>query len=295
MIRLLPLAMFSLLLALPGCTRGLRMSAFDPTFDIGFLNKRDFQKGDPERFYNDADFSRILENPSSYLGSNVQFRVMMDQTDEQSWESPYTSMSEQDYWAFSAWPAGVKLWTAEDWVRSTPTLYVNKTHPDFDSFLALERFSVLDVKGTVISNLSGKPWIQVHEVSVVQGPVYTAESLDGFLRGLTEIADRKNAAAIRSLETAVEGELPSEAVLEAHFRLGGLYADRARVSRNLDDYDLAISHYRAALRIDDHAEAEEALDRTREEMDKVSAILEREAESREEEEALEEEAAEEKK
>jgi tetratricopeptide (TPR) repeat protein len=175
---------------------------------------------------------------------------MMKDHDENLWEAYYTSMSEHHFYNFSVWPEGAKLWAAEGWESAVDTLYVNKDGPNFIDFLELKKFEIVVIRGRVMSDFQGKPWIDCFYVEPVGGPVYTDSSIEKLILGTTQKGDRFNAAATHSLERALEGTLPDEALFSAHFQLGDLYFQRATISRRVEDFQKAIDHFSDAADLD---------------------------------------------
>jgi tetratricopeptide (TPR) repeat protein len=249
-----------LLAALTGCTYW--------TNDLNRIvdqSERDFTFT-PEGRFNHVDLADVAANPGSYLLSKVQFDLVFNRRNEQIFIPFWTTIKQEDYMAFSAWPAGARLWEQGD-RRSIPTLYMHKRgNPYLQTLLDTERYSLVHVKGIVMWEFDERPFIEIYDYEVVSPAVYSDQSLSDLYAGLAATSQKRPAVAIQKLEASLGGVWTRSGRLLIHLQLGALYSERG-------DWEAAATHYEAALLNDPaNAEAEAGLNRARKELERKAAI-----------------------
>lgn len=230
-------------------------------------SNRDFER-DPGKRYMDVDFKDILAHPGAYKSVDVRFSAIYNRKGEETFVAMYGPVRPEDYVAFSLWPVGGRLWTLEDRLTSVPTFYLRKDNPDVPTLAALERYSIVIVRGRIITDFQKLPFLEVHYIEVDQGPVYTDDAIAGMVAGMQEAAEKRPSNAIVSLEAALMGTLPSVARASIHFQLGALYEERGEFAVGLRHYSAAIDQGGAA------APANDGINRCRSALEKIQALQE---------------------
>ena len=226
----------------------LLLSACTPVrwFRADTRGKRDFSM-DPRRTFQEVDFRDMLAAPQSYKGMDVKFTAMMNRRDENVWEPYYSSMSETEFSSFSIWTTDAEIWTENGWLSSLPTVYVRKDNPNLNDFFEVRRFEIAVIRATVRTDFQDLPWLEVHYIDPIENPRYAPAAVSALVRGLREVKENRNGAAIGSLESALDGTLSGRARFTAHMNLGALYMDRAGVSGSVGDYKAAVGNYGRAV------------------------------------------------
>lgn len=214
---------------------------------------RDFRH-DPGKTYVDIDYEALTINPTAYKLLDVRFYALFDRHDEKIFLTMYSTFRQEDFYSFSLWPIGARLWDA-DGRRSLPTFYVRKDNRDLQKVLDTPRYSVIEIRGRVMGDFDNIPFVEVFYFDKVDSPLYDDEAVADLGGGLDATAQKRPAQAIPRLERALEGRLDSPGRYVAYMTLGRLFEERG-------DFDAAIENYDEALSLDPYSdEAAAALER----------------------------------
>jgi len=223
---------------------------------------RDFSR-DPERNHTDVELEKLIKAPSSYMLMNVRFTALLNRQDEKIFVTMYSTFRQEDYYSFSVWPVGARVWEEQDRLRSVPTLYIRKDNPDLQKVVGAERYAVVHCRGQIMGDYdSGEqswgrlPFIEVHNLDLgIGGPEYDDETIKLMASGLEDAAQKRPAVAKDKLKKAIQGTLGPAGRALALARLGLLHEESGQ-------FELAVDHYELALDVDPaNAEAKEGLDR----------------------------------
>jgi hypothetical protein len=256
------------LVALAGCTYW--SSDFDRLVD---QSNRDFSR-DPGRVYKDVELAQVIKSPASYMHMDIRFWAMLNRLDEKIFVTMYSTFRQEDYFAFSIWPVGARVWEEGDRTRSIPTVYIRKDSTDIQKVLDAPRYSVVLCRGTVLSDFDcgdeawGRlPFIGIQNFDVVEGgPEYDDGSIKLMASGLEDAAQKRPAQAIDKLSKAIAGTLGMTGRALALAKLGILYEERGR-------FEMASDHYALALEADPgNAEAAEGMERVQKALERKRAI-----------------------
>lgn len=218
--------------------------------------RRDFSI-DPTLDHKRVALTDLVASPSSYKGTDVEFEGMFYRRDETIWNHFYTPFVADDYLSFSAWPVDARVWELSGRLTAVPTLYLRKTSEKMHDLLEVRSYDRIQIRGQVKSDYENRPWIEVHDVKILQREVFTLESLRHLVSGMTEVAEKRPAPAKDRLENAVRGTLSDEARYVAHMALGRLYEES-------NDFVRAMEHFSRAEGIkDEDPEAHEGYERNR--------------------------------
>lgn len=210
---------------------------------------RDFRR-DPDAKYAAVELDEIAASPGGVKFVNVAFTAILNRRHERVFVPYYSTFRPEDFLAFSVWPPKTRVWDGEERARTLRTVYLRKDNPDLEKLLRLERYTLLSLRGRVMGDYEGLPFIRVSSLDVLEPAVYDDPSLE---RMRTAMDTKHPAKAIDALESALTGRLGAGARVLAHLKLGGIYLQRGGVE-NLRD---AVRHYAAAA-ADDPRNAEAA-------------------------------------
>lgn len=230
------------LMALNACTFWTR--DFERIVD---QSGRDFTI-DPDKHYKQVDLFDLAAHPSSYKLMDVRFQAIINRHDEQIFIALYTTFRQEDYAAFSAWPAEARLWEASERVRSIPTLYMRKDNLNFQNLIDARRFALVEIRARVMGDYDQRPWLEVFYVDEVIPAVYTEQSLVDYREGMEAYAKNMPAPAVAKLEAAVKAPLHPKVRVQVRFVLAKIYEGRS-------DWSNAAVHYDAILSDDENNQA----------------------------------------
>ncbi len=221
---------------------------------------------DPSSNYKHVDLGDVAANPSSYVLMPVQFDLVFNRHNEKIFVPFWTTIKEEDYTAFSGWPASYRLWDGSE-RKSVPTLYMHKRYnPNLQMLLDTERYSLVRIKGYVMWEFDDRPFIEVRQYEMLSSAVYDDQSLSDMYSGLEAVSQKRPAVAIEKLEASLRGVWTRSGRLLVHLRLGALYSERG-------DWEAAATHYEAALLNDPASvEGQAGLARARKELERKAAI-----------------------
>jgi len=194
----------------------------------------------PDKVYKDVDLAAVAAYPTNYKFVDIQFQAVVNRLDEKIFVTGYSTFRQEDYVAFSVWPASARLWESDSWVKSIPTLYLRKDNADLQNLISATRYALAHIKGRVMNDFENLPFIDVHYFEVLDPYAYSEETLTDLRGGLAAVADKKPAQSIERLERALEGPLHARARVMAHSQLGRIYEERG-------DFDKAAKHFEAVL------------------------------------------------
>lgn len=221
---------------------------------------------DPSTEFKVVDLVDVIANPANFVLTPVQFDLVLNRRNEQIFVPFWTTIKQEDFMAFSGWPAGSRLWDGTE-RRSIPTLYMHKRYnPNLQALLDTPRYSLVRVKGWVMWEFDEKPFIEIRHYEVLAASVYTEQSLADMYAGMAAVSQKRPAVAIQKLEASLGGVWTRSGRLLVHLQLGTLYSERG-------DWEAAATHYEAALLNDpESAEAKAGLGRARKELERKAAI-----------------------
>ncbi|HXX95305.1 MAG TPA: tetratricopeptide repeat protein [Planctomycetota bacterium] len=215
---------------------------------------------DPDKTYNRVNLGEVMANPTSFMLSDIRFHAIINRRDESVFLPMYTTFRQQDYYAFSAWPADARLWEASDRLRSLPTLFMRKENPGLQHVLDSERFALVEIRARVMGDYDQMAWIEVFYVDPVTPVLYTEQSLTDYRLGMEAVAAKDPAKAVAKLEAAVKQPLAPKVRTQVRLTLGKLYEARG-------DYERAAFHYDLVLTEDEkNSEAWDGWDRCEEKL-----------------------------
>ncbi len=114
----------------------------------------DLDKGDPVKL------SDLVARPHDYEGKRVTFSCVYHWQD-QVYFPYFTSFTPAKHLNFTVWYDGWPVWEREAYANDFPFLYLERSHPQRDELLRLERFARIEVTGKVRDVYREKPWIEV--------------------------------------------------------------------------------------------------------------------------------------
>jgi len=218
--------------------------------------RRDFSI-DPTLDHKPVSLAQLVASPSSYKGLDIVFEGLYNRREETIWNHFYTPFVPEDYTSFSVWSPEARVWELGERLNSVPTLYLRKTSEEMHALLKVRPYDRVRIWAQVKSDYENRPWMDVHEVDIVQRQVFTDESLRNLVSGLAEAAERKPAPAKEQLEKGIQGPLSNEARYVAHMTLGRLYEES-------NDFVRAMEHFSRAEGLkDDDPAALEGIERNR--------------------------------
>jgi len=228
-------------------------------------SERDFRRDLVGPFAN-VELKTILANPTAYKYTNVRFDAILNRIGEKGYIPFFTTFDSENYSSFSVWPAGSKLWEAEDRSRSFPLLFLQRQNPSIPDLFTAGRFSLVRISATVMSDYELKPWFDVNRVEVLEAGVYSDSALADLALAKDAVAAKKPAVAIKYYESALAGIWTTSLRLEIHLTLARLYEGRG-------DLDAALNHYKGALTNDqENAEAMTGVERIQKALEAKSAL-----------------------
>jgi tetratricopeptide (TPR) repeat protein len=217
-------------------------------------SERDFRRDLVGPFSN-VDLKTVLDAPTGFKYEHVRFDAILNHVGEKGYIPYYTIFDPENYTAFSAWPAGAKLWESDDRAHSHPLFFIQRQNPSVYELYAAGRFSLVRISATVMSDYELKPWFAVNRIEVLEPNIYTEDALVDLSMAKDAMAAKKPAVAIKHYENALLGVWTTSLRLEIHLTLARLYEGRG-------DLESALKHFRGALSNDqDNAEALKGVER----------------------------------
>ncbi len=198
---------------------------------------RDFRR-EVDVDWKDVDFADVIANPSSYKLMSIRFWAILDRKDARVFVTFYSLHRPEDWYSFSLWPLGSRLWDVDDRVRSIPTVYIHKRmNRDVQKVLDAPRYSLMEIRGIVTGDFENLPFVQVVYADVLEGgPAYDDASLDHMLAGMHDARENRPSPAIDHIEAALKGTLAPAARALAHMQLATLYEQRGDLGNALRNY-----------------------------------------------------------
>lgn len=213
------------------------------------------------RTYKETTLDALKASPSTFKDVDVQFVCRFNRI-ENLYGSFYTPFTPENYLALSVWSPTDRPWIREERARVFPFIYMRKSSPELARVVQAERYSWLEIRGTILNDFHGTPWILANHIraasrhrlnnSLVQHLILANEALRGgglgaararyqkvldhslgaWDRGLVlrEVALLERSAgnlasALQAAEEALE-ELPGDAALDQLARQLGLEIER---------------------------------------------------------------------
>ncbi len=215
---------------------------------------RDFRR-DPRAAYTDVDLRTITANPTAYKYLDVRFEGFLNRVGEKGFQPFWTTFDPENYISFSVWPAGAKLWQADERARSYPFLFLDRDSLSMADLLTAGRFSIVRIEAVVMGDFDQKAWFLVRRVEILEPSVFSDGALADLGLAKDAMAEKKPAVAIKHYENALGGIWTASLRLEIHLTLGRLYEGRGNL-------EAALTHYQGALtNAPDNKEAQEGVDR----------------------------------
>jgi hypothetical protein len=163
--------------------------------------------------------SQIMKSPEAFRKVPCEFTVTFH-TFSQVYNPYFTRFVPEDYFNFSAWADGQKLWRRQEYKNDFAFLFVDKRNPSLKDFLGLKRFDRISVIGSVLDTFKGMPWIEVHSMRPIPGKL-TEKALIHRVRGDYAMKTNRPRIAVKELTQALnETGLPSDFVYDSTRRLG---------------------------------------------------------------------------
>lgn len=153
------------------------------------VSRRDFSL-DPTKKFRAVPLRELMVRPAEYKSIDVVFQAVFHRY-ESVYVPFYTPYTPEDYVALSVWPGDVKLSDLQERKKDMPFVFVRKSNPYLKNFLNLEMYSAVEIKGTVMNDFHGYPWIEAMYIEVQSGPIYSKAMLHHLINGF-ELADKGN-------------------------------------------------------------------------------------------------------
>lgn len=233
---------------------------------IADQSERNFEDGSVGYRFKDVDLREVAANAHSYKYVAVRFQALLDRRNEQLFVPLNTHLKADDHQNFSVWPIDARIWEEQGRMSYVPTIYVRKTNKDLSALLEAPRYSILEIRGFVVSEYEGKPFIEVVDLRLVEPAVYTDAGLASLQSATVALDQKRPAVAIEKLEKALEGVWARSARLAIRLQLAALYFERG-------EYGAALGHYEGALVNDpENAEAKAGIEKCNAEMQRLKAV-----------------------
>ncbi|MFA4987350.1 MAG: tetratricopeptide repeat protein, partial [Candidatus Brocadiia bacterium] len=185
---------------------------------------------------------RLLElqyGPKKYVNKYVTFECKFSRTGE-LYKPVQTGLLPELHQNFYAWDSLLPLWIPDKRAKlACLTLYMLKTSVSYNDFMKLKPYQRVVVWGSVRSDLSGQPWIEVRQLDTVSGPSLDEDFYTAMYQGYMQLMAENYTKALGFLSRIAKRSLPpfEEGALcgmlgECYFFLGNYkmatrYFDRA--------------------------------------------------------------------
>jgi len=200
--------------------------------------------------YTKVTLRDLNASPQGFVSRKVCFKAYF--AGKTNLYQPFlTQLTAADYVNFAVWPAGARLWLAEDMNSSLPFMYVPRdaggiidTDPELlltklDKF---QRFQPIMVYGTVVSDHNKNAWVVAEAFRTVQGGTYTAESISRLKLAAERYEQKLFDLAAKDYAAALNMGVPEDVEAGIRRSIGlSLLA--------VEDYDGAIRELSAAARL----------------------------------------------
>ncbi len=167
---------------------------------------------DKEKERPNTELEDLLERPSAYEGQTVSFRCRFA-LQGRLFKHFNTRFSPEDHTNFAVWEADAPLWDDQARRSVLPTLYVEKRDlAALQMLRQLQRYELVEVRGTVLGTYANLPWILVDEIQPAgtQEDTLTDTAIVHVRRGRELLRTGESALAARHFEMALEQGIPAD-------------------------------------------------------------------------------------
>lgn len=183
----------------------------------------------------DVELEAIVERPIAFQGMRVRFTCTFVQTAD-LFDTFHTDFTPERYLNLVVWDDEDRIWEPEVRAQPVTTLYYAKSRPEARQLSSLDKYTLIEVTGEVVSAFRGDPWIDCHSIvflpsrgSFSDNAIYHLEQA----RAL--VADGAHDLADQHYRAALDEDLPVQA--------------RSLVLRLLAESRIASGRYEGAIEI----------------------------------------------
>ena len=111
----------------------------------------------------DVELQGVLDKPTAFLGMRIRFRATFVQTSD-LFDTFHTGFTPGRFLNIILWDDEADIWVPK--VRSEPlmTVFYEKLRDGANEISTLEKYTLLEITGEVVSDFRGDPWINCHTV-----------------------------------------------------------------------------------------------------------------------------------
>jgi len=197
----------------------------------------------------DVELAQLVERPHAFKSMRVRFRATFAET-AGIFSSYHTRFGSDNYMNVVVWDDDAKVWQPQQRAKPVDTLYFRKQRDGANVVSTLEKYTIVDVVGEVVSDYRGQPWINCHSITRVgNAGSFTDNAIYHLEQAVALHEEDRYVLADEHFESALNESLPVRSRVAIQ---------RLQAAALIDgkDYDKAITALTQAL---DDLEADERL------------------------------------
>ncbi len=190
---------------------------------------------------------RIRATPESFKGVTVSFDVQFASIGRL--QNPFfTQFVASDYANFYVWADAQEIWRRAEYDNVFGLMFMSKANDLLEDLFELRVYDRLQVKAVVRNTFQGKPWIEVHSFTPLEGKVSTA-ALTHLFRGEQHMDKHEWSQAVSELSLAPAAGVPDPLLASVHKNIGVCYL-------RMGEQEMALTHLHEAQSLQNSDELE---------------------------------------